>query len=234
MTGTYYQCQEQRQLGESCVNDEDCVNYAGCAYDWSGVGTCTRYFTVENGADVAWCPGHINKLCKSSVCVLNGRTNYTCIDGPATQASLPSQCIAGASQSACNSKPLYGYGESYFIPLCECGYTLNGTAYCNLNPGDDYYQRFIEYERRWYNSTYVTKCNTQRRESLPCIETYWDQYDQYLYYYAAATAYPQLQDNQDCVKHIYNQAFYSQISEDQDDDWGAVGALTGLLAMIAL
>lgn len=239
-TGTYPVCQYQKKVGERCVNDEDCVNTAACAYDYVGNGTCTTYFSLPNGYDVAQCPGHINKLCKSSVCVLNGRTNYTCIDAPATLASLPSQCNPSSQGNACNSQYLYNYGESYFIQLCECGYNNNGTAYCNMNPGDPMYQKFFEYERLWYNTTYVSRCNTQVRESLACIETYWDKYDKYAYYYYAVVSYPQLQDNADCVKKIYNSAFYygngnDADSDDNDDSDGGVAlALGGVVAVLSL
>jgi hypothetical protein len=79
---------------------------------------------------------------------------------------------------------------------------------CGLFPGDMPYQKFLAILSLWMNSENITKCNSVRGLSYPCINTYFSYSEVFWYYTFYAFNYSAIQENEDCVKETLTNDFW--------------------------
>lgn len=197
-TGT---CTQLLSVGQSpCITDFDCVNSAGCLS-----GTCVSYFSLQNGATISQCSGQVSYFCQSGTCWQN-----QCIEALISSNPIPTPC---QDYTTCTSN--ITRNGMIFYSDCICGNNQYGTRYCSLFAGDDYYFLFLSSMGNWLSSEVSGLCNTVRRFDSNCIKQFWDKpnYQELMLYYFKTNYYPQIQENDDCVRDIYT-SFYWNLIED--------------------
>ena len=203
---------ESSKTGEYCMQDYDCVNYAGCnVTENSQQNPCVEYLSVKESNYIN-CNNDNNMLCTSMNCYESANL----CTGFLTLGS--SYIVSCEKDSDCKSST---YPTPFFYTTCECGYNPEGTAFCNLFPGDKPYQEYYRYLQKWLQSEEVKKCHSMRRLSMNCMKHYWDEenYLNYAYWYYTAHYFPKLQNNDDCSFEIYNKdykAIQERVREEQD------------------
>ena len=200
--------------GNGCLDDNDCVNGAGCNNMNPADPTlnkCLAYFSLAIGtqANNIW-------LCQSSYIF-----NSACVTAPVS-ASLPMQCV---SNEQCTSKPINGL---VYTSECVCGYNPTGSAYCELFNGDADSLKAINMMKQWVGSTNINKCHTSDRFGEGCMKEYWGakNFRQFSYYYLYATQYAFLQDAEECAIKIFATEYYSALADYKHNS--AVYFLLGL------
>jgi hypothetical protein len=179
------------------AKDAACSRDAQCDYDnychinvGETTGTCTAYFSVASSQEVNQCRDeYVDYQCSSGYCVehVNESTEqstYYCSE--IFSLKTPTQaCTADVDCAGTNAdKSLTVYSS------CSCGYSNDGSSFCQLLPGDEAYASYLALAKKWYLSGYAKNCNTARRGSLNCALTYWDYLDYYaITYYAYKTQY---------------------------------------------
>jgi hypothetical protein len=179
------------------------------------------------------CNGYFSYACSSGACAILD-TKVHCIPAVASSASLPTIC---ADETSCGSDSFIVDGVTYSLTgNCECGYNREGNAYCTLRPGDSIFQKYIQIYKKWVASSKSLKCNTVRRDDDNCIRSVWnsDDYEHLLYYESYIAMYPQLQNNDACVKALFTNTFYEEQDDLDDDDDSAIWLAFSAVVALAL
>lgn len=201
------QCTAQKEAGQACSSDLDCVNTSGCDFEYSGQqGNCVPYLSLQPGESLRSCPGfqlnsivpvpNVSYLCESGSCVSGPDM---CVEALESKQSLPVNCTADASVCAAGNAPT----GMQIMGTCEgCGYSEQGSIFCSLFPGDSYFSKLLSLTSSWLSSSALKSCNSARR--LTCMSTMWSQssYEQWQYYYFATEYYGALVDAQKCVIEV--------------------------------
>lgn len=205
-------CRIQLPIGNPfCIRDEMCVNSAQCVY-----GVCTQVLSLREGEAANNCDQNSSLLCQSTQCY-----DGYCMGFAESSYSLPKQC---ANSTECFSNSYNN--DPYYLTFnsdCTCGYNSEGSAYCDLFPGDSFYSKYLQKLADWYSSDAVNQCHTLRRTALNCLESVWEEDDiaEYVYFYYSTIYYAQIQGNDKCVREIYG-SLYTEASDDYEniDDSG--------------
>lgn len=205
---TETRCYPLLRVGDvGCKKDEECELKAGCnLLMGSQKGLCNPYYSVEEGGIATDCTNERSKLCKSGVCITIGgkasKQSY-CIAAPALNGTFPLTCT---EQSNCT-----GISRPWNYPgVCSCGYNPTGTAYCSLFPGDQPYQLALSSLAALIAKHTFLACNTARRFQPDCLKTVDPTlYETYRVQSVYAEFYPQLQGNDNCVKRIYTNYYWT-------------------------
>ncbi|CAG9314433.1 unnamed protein product [Blepharisma stoltei] len=193
-------CQELlSESSKGCNTDYDCENHCGCENH-----QCVRYLSKYEGDSVANCINNSSMICGSTMCY-----EEYCLAFLQNDKEIPTVC---KSDEDCASShydtPAYPFK---FYQTCQCGINSLGNAYCSLFPGDEPMNNYLDWLNYWFYSRSIQKCNTVRRTSLNCIKTWWKAkyYTTFAYILSITMNYPQIQENDNCVEKIYNQAYIS-------------------------
>lgn len=193
-------CWLQKDEYSSCENDYECENNMGCnKWNYEYPGECRRYYTLSNKEWVYNCQNYQSNFCSSGNCGGPGGKGI-CIDGIKPRYLDP-QC---EEDEDC---PGESFGWQYYS-TCECGYNGDGKKYCKAFLGDYIGRLYVDRIKDWYNSAVVRECHTDKRASEECMQK-WDGYQDYLkkmYYWMY---YPQLMQNDECVKEIYTSFYWN-------------------------
>jgi hypothetical protein len=184
---------------------------------------CSKYFSIDAGKQVEICPNGINFLCTSGACIIDRYQGITiCMNKTKTQGSLPKACTGDADCVIESSGSRYTTG-------CNCGINPYSQAYCNLAPGDSDFVNLNMFFKEWLLSKNVANCNTDRRVSQKCIQTYASKqnYARYNYYSQKVNNYTLIQNNDECIKRIFTseywqayETFKSYQTKEKDESFG--------------
>lgn len=213
-----------------CTEDFDCIYSSGCHN-----GTCIPYFSLTGGTTIETCNSQTNLLCESASCQVESNTGVIiCVNAINSSSTLPLACN-GNQDCVINDN-----GFTY-TTRCICGINAFAQSFCNLAPGDADFMTLVKLYKEWINSSNVTMCNTMRRISLPCIQTYASPsfFAKFNYYYLRVQNYPLLIKNDQCIMDIYNNEYYEalnvylsyQESEESSSFAGVLVACIGLLSI---
>lgn len=234
-------CRKLRAINKSCLKDWEC-DYGTFCYVPLGYndGKCTSYFSLTSGTQLNSCKGEvIDYQCETGFCLIDDNDPVL---GPIYTCSQTFSLKIDPKEPCSNNFDCIGFNqdesESLLYSKCDCSYSQSGEAYCELLPGDEVYAKYIYYNMKWHNSTKEANCNTARRNTLECIEDYWNEEDFYsLQYYMYKTLYwPKIQDVESCTKKIFAIEYW-EAKEDYDeyyDDHSFILQYTAFLALIIL
>ncbi|CAG9314693.1 unnamed protein product [Blepharisma stoltei] len=202
-------CVSQLQVGQSgCNSDFDCVNGAGCNFTGNAAtSTCVAYLSIQPHAPVAQCQINQNRLCSSLTCAQLNGANY-CTNPLKSYAFIPMACD---DNSECTSSNDPFFGNNFDLSSsCDCALNPNGNRYCGLFPGDAPGQSYLSQLALWYQSNEMNNCNTFRRHSDGCMNSWWDAKDMafYNYYNLNYKMYAFVQNMPDCVAQVYLPEYY--------------------------
>ena len=196
-------CVKQLDVTESgCIDDNDCINSAMCnSTDGSVAGTCLGYLSVAIGLVVSDCVGGTSYLCKTTECSKIALFNSAGVCKVNT-VSLNNLPVACTSYLNCTGSD----GTYQTNSDCTCGYNANGTSYCQLFGGDLPAQVYFNVWQTALTAS-ISVCNTARRYTSACLMKtgYYTQVMvatwNYLYY-------PQMQNNDLCIREMINYQGY--------------------------
>lgn len=189
-----------------CTSDYDCVNGAGCNF-----GICKNYFSISpNNISLSTCDNNQNILCQNIVCgVINNQKlcggNVISQIGPCQSSS---DCVTSVDTDL----------KITYTSQCACTLGKSAQGLCTLMPGDVNYTTYTNNMKGWVGSNDIRKCNTVRRFNDQCISQNWDDYKVLLFSKYNALLYPEIAENEQCTKEIYN-TYY----------WGLYEELNGVL-----
>jgi hypothetical protein len=149
-------CRKQGAEGTVCVDDNDCVNTAGCNFD----GKCKSYFSAKLGETVKYLPGDLS----------------FCASGEASKSGNTSVCwnklnVGNDTTFPCNDSTPCNYlntADNITTPdssACACSKGPNGNSYCPLGNGMPVYQDFVTAQKAYLQRTVDYKCHTLERTS---------------------------------------------------------------------
>ena len=155
-TSTVKVCTSGVQLGGKCEEDTDCILTAGCLNN-----KCVEYFSLEDGENVG--KGRIPSflsLCKSGYATEEGVCATLKLVGGISKYSTP-----------CNNQCEYKTGNGDTVTSessCRCGYSREGTKFCQLGSGETNYTRYIQKLKEYHfvNGT----CHLAERTGLGCVK----------------------------------------------------------------
>ena len=201
-----FTCQPLLQAYQNgCGSDYDCENYCGCVYTALGPpGTCIPYFSLAIGQPVHCSNTGISYLCQSGACFpSNNNIIGLCTYAPVSTSPIPASCTSSSSCTGQNSL------QQTFQGTCTCGYNNNGASYCSVFVGDPPGVAYLNSLKRiFYHDGPVVNCQTTRRFSDACIKSTLV-FNQKLLF----TNYPLYVNNDDCVKSIYTNDFWSTLPQ---------------------
>lgn len=189
-----------------CTHSSECSNLAFCNISALPENSyCQASLSFAPNTLVAYCYNGINYMCENLYCVTLATGSY-CTSPVTSIKNLPVVCEDNRDCTSA-SDPFVG---TFFVGNCSCGANSDGNKYCYLFPGDLAYQNYVYYLGLWMNSEKITYCNSKRRLSLPCIQTYLGDYyyNVLVYYMYMVNYYPYLQGNSDCVQNAINNIFW--------------------------
>lgn len=194
-----------------CGTEYDCVPQAGCnATRENFPGECVAYFSVQNN-DVVPCPlSGFNNLCKSGACYNNGVDDRGyCVDAPKTLPTFPSSCQTSNDCIGFNS------AKQMFVGSCECGFNNEGTKYCAPFTGDRPGLTYLEQIIPIMTSKAMSVCQTTRRYYSDCLDVVAQNLGLNANNYYSSlmnfTNYVRYIGNDECVKKVINNDFWSRI-----------------------
>ena len=207
--GNQNQCVPLVALNQSCTEDYQCVNNAGCNFNsTTGKGVCTEYLSIDSYEPVGPCLNNSNMLCGSGTCgYYSAREEYVCIPELPSYAQPPLKCT---NDGDCFSIPDFPTG-TVLTSECTCSYNPWGMSFCKLFPGDEIGITVRKYLYDWFKSGNFTACNTERRMSLNCLQTHMDT-ESYLwlaYHMIWYSDFSYVQFLDPCGQQIYQQDYWS-------------------------
>ncbi|OMJ91427.1 hypothetical protein SteCoe_6007 [Stentor coeruleus] len=198
-----------------CGSDYDCANGSGCRY--TGItppgppGMCTPYFSLAINSTVP-CPSNgISFLCQTGACYSSGSGMYGyCTKAPVSSGKLPVQCTLNGQCTGTNS-----YKQT-FSGTCTCGFNNNGTSYCTPFLGDAPGVAYLKNLKTIFASSAINQCQTTRRFSQDCFGIVAKALGANANIWYASelnfTMYPYYIGNDNCVKQVYTNNFWSLLS----------------------
>ena len=202
-------CKALLSVGQACLRDTQCAysSYCSKAPD-ATAGVCTAYFSVASGTTVDQCRDeYFDYQCASTFCVEvteDDKTTYECSEIYSHTKSRI-QCDKDDDCEGSNADKSDSMNSD-----CSCGFSQNGKGFCDLLPGDDEYAEYTSLLKEWYATTLEKNCNTVRRDSLACAETYWTEEKVYAleYYALKTTLWTQILDVQSEVRAVFNSDYW--------------------------
>lgn len=187
-----------------CKTSSACSSMSYC--NFTGLpetSFCRPSLSLLEGTIINDCHNGINYMCKNLLCTLRG-SNFVCASSVTSVNIFPTKC---SSDDDCLSIVDYRVGSYY---KSQCGCTLSEKPYgvCGLFPGDAPYQKFLAILSLWMNSENITKCNSVRGLSYPCINAYFSYSEVFWYYTFYVFNYSSIQDNEGCVKDTLTNDFW--------------------------
>ena len=199
------QCTKLQGLGQSCTTDYDCENSLGCNRTSLFYGVCLPYFSVPVGGLVSNCNGNSTSyLCTSGTCLQkNFNGAGVCIKPIVSTRQPPQTCQSDQDCVGTSS------GQSY-QGTCQCGYNPTGAAYCQPFLGDNAGHNWLYYLTELAEMNTTQQCNTNRRFSTACINSLpitWGKTA--IAFNMLYNQFAQLQGNDNCIKAIYTEYYWS-------------------------
>jgi len=209
-----YTCAPALQVNQTgCTQETDCVNSATCDLL---AKTCIPYFSAPARKFIGDCDcdSNISRTCASNFCVCLQGPNVSkgvCAGSPVSPL-LPRPC---SSSNDCGA--IASDGRTY-KSHCTCGYTTYGNSYCSLFPADTPYIQYLSLLQEFIASPKLdTSCNVKGRFSPDCIKKVkgnaW--YTQYRRAELLVNLYPQLQDNQSCIRQTFTREYWQSYNQSQ-------------------
>ena len=148
-------CAPSRTPGQSCTNNYDCINQAGC-----NEGFCVQFFSLEASAAVSYVyENGFSPICKTGYAGYDASSmTRNCTTAPKSAGATPLKCKIGAD---CQSDTTGVTSE------CTCGYNSDGQGYCPLFIGDKEWQDYITYAQAALSHN--GGCNTFSRWEYSCF-----------------------------------------------------------------
>jgi hypothetical protein len=109
------------------------------------------------------------------------------------------------TDSQCDSFPFtFNNAQKTIGGKCECGLNKDRASYCIPMAGDAQHKDYTSELVKWLTSPNILRCNTDRRYTDDCVQTWYEPIDFYYWYVAEtyATDYPKLKNNDSCVQTI--------------------------------
>ncbi|CAG9329523.1 unnamed protein product [Blepharisma stoltei] len=197
-------CVVQLAIGSAgCRDEQDCVNYSGCNMTYSSQnGTCIQYASLSDNLVVTDCANGLSEMCASGYCSHFGSWYSTlgiCKSAPMTVGTVPVACTA-------DTDCLGTDGTNLVLSKCQCGYNNLGQSYCAPFIGDSSGINLIS---SWITALKnSTGCNTSRRSTNQCLKLtgHYSQIQSAIYGF---NYYPQIINNDACVKAIYTATYWN-------------------------
>jgi len=126
-------CQKQKNGGEKCFSDTDCINTHGCHNN-----NCTEYFSVANNV-VLSNESEFYKQSGFSFCASGFSLDKKCLSIKNTKDVKTTDC---GTTTACD----YTLADSTTVSIpnsCECTFHADGLKRCKLDTESDVYKRFV-------------------------------------------------------------------------------------------
>lgn len=121
-------CKRQVKERGNCTSSEECVNSAACFN-----GECTRYLSLENGAQYFDSNYAVSLLCKSGYL----DASRACADAPYNDNDANEPC---ESHLDCRLK--FERSDERKYGTCSCGLNSEGKAFCRAVQGDKEFKDF--------------------------------------------------------------------------------------------
>lgn len=162
-------CAALLEMGDiGCNTDFDCVSNCACI-DAGGFASdtkkCIGYFTQKNGVEVEDCRNTddgVSLICNSGFCIISDSPKGTCGTAPNNNMHPSQPCT---SDSQCGGSD----GTNDYDGRCECGFNMEGSAFCNLFLGNEIGQRYLNDLLSFVHSGAQNQCNTERRFHEECL-----------------------------------------------------------------
>jgi hypothetical protein len=213
-------CKSQALEGSSCTQDYDCANNLTC-----NNGICEKYFKHDEGEIVTNCVNGYSYSCKYTQCHEN-----KCLRELKSEHSITTPCT---SNQDCKNDFYNSYPYDFTIYTeCQCGMNPIASSFCALFPGDEPKKDHLSILKKWAKSKEIGRCHTVRRFADECVSDFWDsdKAAEYSYYSYRSNYWPQLQQNDECTKTIYQGDYASLKKEYEDaDDSSMIIGLGGML-----
>eukprot|EP00359_Climacostomum_virens_P003450 CAMPEP_0204906842 /NCGR_PEP_ID=MMETSP1397-20131031/6183_1 /ASSEMBLY_ACC=CAM_ASM_000891 /TAXON_ID=49980 /ORGANISM="Climacostomum Climacostomum virens, Strain Stock W-24" /LENGTH=276 /DNA_ID=CAMNT_0052075847 /DNA_START=236 /DNA_END=1066 /DNA_ORIENTATION=- len=198
-------CSPQLPVGATgCASSYECLNSASCNRTKTS-SNCVQYFSVPVGGVVSDCDSNISYMCASGSCSKSPKAKLgTCVSAIRSVAKQPATCSSNLDCVGVTSN------NQTFTSSCSCGLNPEGNSYCSLFPGDAPGQNLMSLYSKFLNSTYIGTCNTGRRYSTECIlSSSFPEKEQLAMANLYFEFYPQLQNNDICIKQVFNNQYWN-------------------------
>ena len=167
----------------------------------------------------------MDEHCSSFYC---DQTEKKCYLPPESAQKSPVKCTN--SDAECSSVSFVtSKGTQTTTSTCACGYNPNGDKYCALNPGDLEYRLHSNIMKEWLTGTQILKCNTERRKSDRCLQTYMnaDTYEARRYFEESVNYLYRYVGVESCIQEALFPSYYQEKDDlyDVDDDYDDYSAL---------
>jgi len=222
-------CTAQVAIGGDCYLDYQCVNNAGCDKPTFSIGKCKAYYSIDVKSQVQFCVSQgaeaFSRLCTTGVCTLdvpnqNGlgycAPNAVNVNGFANACSYDTDCVASSGNNATIT------GE------CDCGYSVNGSAYCNAFSGDAPSITVLSlYKQHLANTTVLNTCHTLDRFSEDCLIKTLNasDYSSFVTNEYLSEDAPFYQNNDYCSEIILNNEYFNEtVSELTCPAWSCAAS----------
>jgi hypothetical protein len=234
-------CRALLPINSTCSRDWEC-DYGTFCYIPIGAddGNCSSYFNISSGTELNSCKGEvIDYQCKTGFCLIDDNDPVL---GPIYTCSQIFSLKNDPKEPCRNDFDCIGFYEDEYESLlyskCTCGYSKSGQAYCELLPGDELYAKYINYTMKWHESTEHKNCNTARRNTIECMEDYWDDetFSNLQYYMYKTLYWPKIQDVESCTKKVFATEYWEakEENDESEDDFSFIIKYAALLALIIL
>ena len=142
-------CLPQKNAGESCLSDYECINSHGCYKS-----LCTPYYSLQDGSPLEVDVPEAHSFCQSGFEYLNFCARFTLNGGRSFECSDSSPCT-------------YVNYDGKLVEVeenCQCGFNPSGKQYCSVGSGD---KEFVKYVNDTINLLIdTTVCNTRERTGV--------------------------------------------------------------------
>jgi hypothetical protein len=176
-------------------------------------------------------------MCQSGVCYNNGTSDLGVCTTPPKSLHLPLKCESSNDCIGMNSM------NQTFQGQCICGYNNNGDSYCSAHAGDGPGKLYIDVMSVLLKAGAMAGCQTARRHYSDCLDMVAAKLGQNANIWYSAfmnfTNYPAYIDNDNCVKSIITNEFWSHLppgppgpNPHDHDDHSAAGILTVFFGLL--
>jgi len=205
MTGGNGTCRKQEIENGNCLEDDDCVNTAGCNLD----NKCKTYFSVNSTNEtVKYIKGDLS-FCASGLATVNG----TCIN----KRNLGDMNFPCNDTNPCTYVNTFDNTTITDLTACACSQGPNGTSYCPIGNGEPEYQAYISEFKKYLQNSADAKCHTLERKSCPALDQQSSNSQKTLRYRSiVAKNIHLIRDSPECVKMtIYPDLYYQNNQTNQ-------------------
>jgi hypothetical protein len=139
-------CLPQKNEGDSCSNDYECINTHGCYK-----GQCIPYYSLKDGTPLEVDVAEAHSFCESGFEYLSSCARFTLNGGKSFECSNSSPCT-------------YTNYDGKHVTVeenCQCGFNPSGKKYCLVGSGDKEFMKYVRDSKNLLIDT--TVCNTRER-----------------------------------------------------------------------